>query len=86
MALPILTTVFRQAYLQKNFGTTLLCMLVAVFAYELLVFAMGLFLGQTIPARFGGFCIKAALTLAAVPVLYPICVAIESLGGESWRE
>jgi len=33
-----------------------------------------------------GFVITAALSSIAVPILYPICLAIESIGGETWKE
>jgi uncharacterized membrane protein YecN with MAPEG domain len=78
--------IFRQAYLQKGFGAALLCTAVAMLAYELLVFAMGLFLGLTVPARILGFLITTGLSLIAVPVLYPIVLAIGSIGGEAWKE
>jgi len=77
---------FRQSYLQKGFSTAMLCMVIALFLYELAVFAIGLFLGLTIPPRLIGFCITAGLSLLAVPVLYPIVLAIGAIGGESWKE
>ena len=78
--------VFRQAYLQKGFGAALVCTAVAMLVYELLVFAMGLFLGLTAPARILGFLITTGLSLIAVPVLYPVVMAIGSIGGEAWKE
>lgn len=79
-------TVFRQAYLQKGFSAALLCTLVAVFVLQLLQFAMGLFLELTIPSRFNGFMTTALLSIAAVPVLYPIALAIGRIGGQTWKE
>lgn len=79
-------TIFRQAYLQKGFGAALICTGGAMLIYELLQFAIGLFLGLTIPVRAGGFLITALLSLPAVPVLYPLALAIESIGGETWKE
>ena len=40
-------SVFRQAYLQRGFGTALLCVGVCMLAYEMAVFGIGIFLGQT---------------------------------------
>lgn len=77
---------FRQGYLQKSFSSAMLCVVFAMVCYELFIFAIALFLGVTLPERFIGFAITTGLTLAAAPLLYPIFVAIESIGGESWKE
>lgn len=78
--------VFRQAYLQNGFSAAMLCTAGAMLAYELAVFAIGLFLGLTIPGRFAGFCITAVLSFLAAPVLYPIIRSIGTLGGGTWKE
>ncbi len=85
-ALAIGTSIFRQAYLQKGLGAALLCSGMALVLYELLQFAMGLFLGLTTFSRIVGFLITALLTTAAALPLYPIVLAIESIGGETWKE
>ena len=79
-------SIIRHAYLYKGFGSTFLCTAGAMMLYELAVFAVGLFLEYTTGARFGGFCLTGALSLLAVPVLYPIFVSIGKIGGESWKE
>ena len=63
-----------------------LCAALAMFAYMLLQFCMGLFLGATIPARFGGFMLTAAMSVLTVPVIYPVALSIETIGGETWKE
>lgn len=85
-ALAIGTSIFRQAYLQKGLGAALLCSGLALVLYELLQFAMGLFLGLTTFSRIIGFLITALLTTGAALPLYPIVLAIESIGGETWKE
>lgn len=85
-ALSIFVTMFRQGYLQKGFGAAMLCTGVAVLVYELALFLLGAILGLTPWGRFGGFLLTAALTLLAAPVLYPLLLAIESIGGETWKE
>ena len=77
---------FRQGYLQQGFRATLLCLGLAVVAYELAVFVMGLVLGLTHFGRIGGFGITAVLSFIAVPVLYPVVQAIQNLGGNPWKE
>ena len=85
-ALAIGVTIFRQAYLQKGLAAAILCAGTAIFVYEILQFLMGLFLRLTIPSRFVGFVITAALSLVAVPILYPIALSIGKIGGETWKE
>lgn len=85
-ALAIGVTIFRQAYLQKGLIAAILCAGTAIFVYEMLQFLMGLFLRLTIPSRFVGFVITAALSLVAIPILYPISLSIGTIGGETWKE
>lgn len=85
-ALAIGVTIFRQAYLQKGLGAAVLCAAVAVFAYELLQFSMGLFLGLTIFKRLIGFLLTAFLSSLTIPLLYPVTLSIEAIGGETWKE
>lgn len=82
----IAVTIFRQAYLQKGFSAALLCGAAAVFLYQLLEFVITLFLGLTISSRFGGFMLTAAMSAVTIPVLYPIALSIESIGGQTWKE
>ena len=84
--LAIGVTIFRQAYLQKGLAAAILCAGVAMLVYELLQFLMGLFLGLTIPSRFIGFVVTAALSIIAIPILYPIALSIGTIGGETWKE
>lgn len=84
--LVILISIFRQAYLQKGFGTALLCVSVCLLLYEMANFAMGLFLGLTSGRYFAASLVTAVLSMVSVPVLYPICLSIESIGGETWKE
>lgn len=76
----------RQGYLQKGFGAALICTGGAMVLYELAVFCIGLFLQLTRTDRIVGFLLTAGLSLIAVPVLYPIFLAIGKIGGETWKE
>lgn len=84
--LAIVVCSLRQGYLQKSFSSAMLCQILAMVLYEGMIFAVALFLGVTYPERYIGFVITTGLTLAVAPVLYPIFVAIGSIGGESWKE
>lgn len=86
VVLAVVLCVFRQAYLQKDFFSVVLCTAVGMLFYELSVFAFGLFLNLTTPGRVVSFCITALLSAVAAPILYPIAVSIRSLGGEVWKE
>ena len=85
-AIGIFVALFRQMFLSQGFFTLLLCLAAALLIYEMSLFGMGLILGHTILARAGIFAGTALLTLAAVPVLYPIFVSIGKIGGELWKE
>lgn len=84
--LAIFFAIFRQAFLQKGFLATLLCVSLAMLIYLYLNFAMALFLGRTVAARWLAPLIGAGLNLPAMGILYPICTAIEALGGDTWKE
>ena len=84
--LGIAASIFRQSYLRKGFGATVLCVWGSLTVYELLIFLTGLFLGLTHPGRVLAFLLTAQLSALAVPVFYPILVSIGKIGGESWKE
>ncbi len=84
--LAIGVTIFRQAYLQKGFGAALLCAGVATYLYELLQYCMVLFLRMTLAGRITGFVITASLSVLAIPLIYPVALSIEKIGGETWKE
>lgn len=84
--LAIFVSIFRQAYLQKGFGAAVLCVTICLLVYEMANFAMGLFLGLTASGYFAASLITAGLSVLSVPVLYPICLFVESIGGETWKE
>ena len=79
-------SIFRQTYLQRGFGTAILCVSICMIAYEMAVFGIGLFLGETYPYRVLGFLVTALGSVLAVPVLYPVFLRIQAIGGEIWRE
>ena len=80
--LAVMVTAFRQGYLQQGFSAALLCVAGAMLLYELLVFGITLFLGLTKLKAFYSFLISAALSLPAVPLLYPL---LKAIGGKQWE-
>ena len=79
-------SIFRQTYLQRGFGSAVLCVSICMILYEMAVFGIGLFLGETYPYRVLGFLVTALGSVLAVPVLYPVFLRIPAIGGEIWRE
>lgn len=84
--LGVIIAIIRQSYLRYSFVSVFLCTAAAVMLYEILIFATGLFFGYTTVSRFVDFCITGGISLATVPVLYPIFAAIGKFGGDTWRE
>lgn len=84
--LSVFMCMFRQGYLQKGFGAAMLCTSSAVLIYEMALFLLGAILGLTPWARFGGFLLTASISIATAPILYPLFLSIESIGGETWKE
>ena len=82
-ALALMAALVRQNYLAKRFSSAMVCALAAFILYELLTFAMGLFLSYTTFKRLQGFVITVLLSLPAFPILYPVFV---SIGGKTWKE
>lgn len=84
--LAMMAAIFRQACLRKGFFSILLSTAAGLLSYELLLFAIGLFLRYTTPQRAGAMVLTALLSLLAVPVAYPMALAIGKIGGETWKE
>lgn len=84
--LGVIGNIFRCSYLRRGFGSTMFCAGTGLMLYELAVFVIGLFLGNTTSARLGTFCLTGAMTLAVMPLMYPVFLSIGKIGGESWKE
>ena len=84
--LGVVTSIFRQNYLRKGFSATFLCAGAAVLVYELIIFAVALFVAQTHTGRLPAALVTGALSLLVIPALYPILVSISKIGGETWKE
>lgn len=82
----ILAVIFRQACLRKGFFSILLSTALGMVCYELGLFGIGLFLNHTVSRWTVAAVLTALLSLAAVPVGYPIARAIGKIGGETWKE
>ena len=85
-ALGVAAHLLLQNFLRKGFFSTFLCAGAAMMSYELLLFVLGVFLGSTTWSRFGVFAVCGGLSVAVIPLLYPITRAIAKIGGDSWNE
>ncbi len=82
----IIAAIFRQLYWRRSFTSNVLCAGVALMAYEIAVFGIGLFLGLTYFSRIGVFLLTGLISWALMLALYPLIRVIGKIGGELWRE
>ena len=84
--LSLLLSLFRESFLRKSFSSVMFCAGVAVLAYEMLLFVVGLAFGNTRPDRWIVFLLTGGLSLITLPILYPIVKTIAKIGGDLWKE
>ena len=84
--LGVIVAILRQSYLRYSFGSVYLGAAVAVVVYELALFCVGLALEHTTARALPHFLLTGAYGLVAIPVLYPVFIAIAKIGGETWKE
>ena len=81
--LAVVITAFRQSYLQQGLSAAILCVAAEMVAYEVLVYAITLFLQISRPDAIIGCLVTAVVTIPVIPVLYPI---VHAIGGKTWNE
>ncbi len=86
VVLAVFVTYFRQSFLQSGFNSAMLCAVAAVFAYEMAIFGVSLFMGLTVAKSIFVPLLTAVLTSLAAPVIYFAAEAIGRIGGEAWKE
>ena len=82
----VLAAIFRQAYLRKGVISLCLCAFLAMMAYEMSLFGIGLFLKFTVSRWFPSFLLSGVYSVAVLPLLYPIMRSIGNIGGEIWKD
>jgi len=85
-AAAVLAAAFRQSYLRRSAGSSLICTGVAMLAYELCILGAGVFLELTYPGRWPVFVMTALVSTLAAGVLYRPLQAIGTIGGTVWKE
>lgn len=84
--LGVFFAIVRHCYLHDRFGSAFACAAAALMLYELILFAVGLFLGYTTLQRLKVYLVTGGLSVAVMPLYYPIIKAICKTGGVSWNE
>ena len=79
-------TLFRQMFWHRSQGSVILCAGIAVTAYELGLFIVGLFSELTRFGRIGAFLLTAVFSCIALIPLYSLIYKIGMIGGNTWKE
>lgn len=82
----IVVTIFRQAMLQSGLGAAIVCTALGLLLYECSTFLAAVMVDLTYWSRIIDFLKRAAVTLPAIPILYPISLAVGRIGGSTWNE
>ena len=81
-----LLCIFRCSYLQQRFSAIFLCAGAGMMVYEFSVFIIAWLIGITTRDRFSVFILCGLLSVAVMPLLYPIFRWIRNVGGDIWKE
>ncbi len=84
--LGIAATLLRQMYLHRSRGAIVVCTALAVVAYELGLFVVGLFTGLTIFSRLPSFLVTCVACILTLNPLYSLIYKIGTIGGTTWKE
>jgi len=85
-ALGVFFNILRHSYLRKSVFSIVFCAGTALMIYELAVFVIAIFLEYTAFTRIGVVCLGGLVTVALMPVMYPVFLSVSKIGGEAWKE
>ena len=77
---------FRENFWRRGMASDVLCAGIAMMAYEITVFGLGLFSELTNWYRWYIFLITGILSVLVMLPLYPLVSKIHAIGGETWKE
>ena len=77
---------FRENFWRRGMASDVLCAAIALMAYEMTVFGLGIFTELTNCYRWHIFLITGILSILVMLPLYPIVSKIHAIGGETWKE
>lgn len=84
--LGLFASLFRQTVWHRSPGSIIFCSGLAVMAYEIGLYVVGMFMGLTRWYRFPRFFITGVLTCAALIPMYYLIHRIGQIGGHTWKE
>ena len=84
--LGIAATMLRQMYWHRSKGSVLLCTALALMAYELGLFVVGVFSELTRGERILSFVLTGVYSSLMLIPLYPLIYKIGLIGGNTWKE
>ena len=79
-------TLFRQMFWHRSKGSIILCGTIAMFCYELGLFAVGLSNALTHWGRLSSFVMTAVYSSLIMIPLYSLIYKIGLIGGKTWKE
>jgi hypothetical protein len=77
---------FRENFWRRGMASDVLCAGIALLAYEMTIFGLGIFTELTNWYRWHIFLITAVLSILVMLPLYPLVSKIHAIGGETWKE
>ena len=77
---------FRENFWRRGMASDVLCAAIAMMAYEITVFGLGIFSELTNWYRWYVFLITGILSILVMLPLYPLVSKIHAIGGETWKE
>ena len=84
--LGIAATMLRQMYWHRSKGSVLLCAALALMAYEMGLFVVGILYQLTWFGRVGSFLMTGLYSSLLLIPLYPLIYKIGLIGGNTWKE
>lgn len=85
-ALGIFAALIRQLFWRRGLRSTVLCAGIALVAYEMSIFVIGVVTGLTRWDRVLIFLFTGLVSWVLMLPLYPLCYQIGKIGGEPWKE
>ena len=79
-------TLFRQMFWHRSKGSVILCAAIALTAYEMGLFVVGIMSELTIAGRVGFFLLTVLYSCLALIPLYSLIYKIGLIGGNTWKE
>ena len=84
--LGVAAVMLRQMYWHRSKGSIVLCTAIAVMAYEIGLFVVGIMSRLTLWTRLGAFLLTGLFSALVLIPLYSVIYKIGLIGGNTWKE